>query len=132
MMKISIFIFLFIISKSYNSNITLEVSILPKINKIQTISKKSKGKNSEIQDNNPNNKGQNFTFRKIDEIKKNLIIGAITNYNWEILYPFFKSYELAGFENCECVMFVGNMASNTIDKIKSFGVIVYNMPDKYI
>ena len=66
------------------------------------------------------------------KLKKNLIIGAITNYNWEILYPFFKSYELAGFENCECVMFVGNMASNTIDKIKSFGVIVYNMPEKYI
>ena len=132
MMKISIFIFLFIISKSNNSNITLEVSILPKINKMQTISKKSKEKNSEIQDNNPNNKEQNFYFRKINEIKKNLIIGAITNYNWEILYPFFKSYELAGFENCECVMFVGNMASNTIDKIKSFGVIVYNMPEKYI
>ena len=29
-------------------------------------------------------------------------------------------------------MFVGNIASNTIDKIKSFGVIVYNMPEKYI
>ena len=60
MMKISIFIFLFIISKSNNSNITLEVSILSKINKIQTISKKPKEKNSEIQDNNPNNKEQNF------------------------------------------------------------------------
>ena len=129
MMKISIFIFLFIISKSKNSNITLKVSLLPIINKMQT---KSKEKNSEFQYINPSNKEQNFSFRKIDEIKKNLIIGAITGYNWEILYPFFKSYELAGFENCECVMFVGNMESNTIDKIKSSGVIVYNISDKYI
>ena len=29
-------------------------------------------------------------------------------------------------------MFVGNMDINTIDKIKSFGVIVYKIPDKFI
>ena len=62
-------------------------------------------------------------------MKKNLLIGAITNYAWEYVAPFFKSYQRAGFENCDCVMFVANMSESTIEKIKSCGVTVLQIPD---
>ena len=64
-------------------------------------------------------------------MKKNLLIGSITNYLWEDVAPFFKSFERAGFENCDCVMFVANMSNKTIEKIKSCGVIVQKIPDKF-
>ena len=63
--------------------------------------------------------------------KKNLIIGTITNYNWEKVEVFFNSYAMQKFSNCDCVMFVSYMSQSTIDKIKSRGVIVYEIPDKY-
>ena len=34
--------------------------------------------------------------------------------------------------NCDIVMFVANMSLTTIEKIKSCGVIVYDMPKKYL
>ena len=64
-------------------------------------------------------------------MKKNLLIGSITNYLWEDVAPFFKSFERAGFENCDCVMFVANMSDKTIEKIKSCGVIVQKIPEKF-
>ena len=63
--------------------------------------------------------------------KKNLIIGAIRNYNWQIVAPFFRSYLNVGFKNCDCVMYVGNMTEETIEKIKSCGVKVYQIPENY-
>jgi hypothetical protein len=63
--------------------------------------------------------------------KKNLIIGAIRNYNWQIVAPFFRSYLNVGFKNCDCVMYVGNMLEETIEKIKECGVKVYPIPEKY-
>jgi hypothetical protein len=65
------------------------------------------------------------------EERQNLIIGAISNYNWDKVKIFFKSYQNAGFKNCECVMFVTNVPKNAIDKIKSCGVIVYPIPEQY-
>ena len=64
-------------------------------------------------------------------LKKNLIIGSIIGYDWEVIAPFFKSFEQAGFENCDCVMFVGQMTQSTIEKINSSGVIVHPIPHKY-
>ena len=64
-------------------------------------------------------------------MKKNLLIGSITGYLWQDVAPFFKSFERAGFENCDCVMFVANMSDKTIEKIKSCGVIVQKIPDKF-
>jgi len=64
--------------------------------------------------------------------KKNLIIGAIKNYNWKVIAPFFRSYQNVGFENCDCVMYIANMAEETIEKIKSYGVIVSKIPEKYL
>ena len=69
---------------------------------------------------------------KLGSIKKNLVIGAIVNYKWDKVKVFFGSYYLAKFENCDCIMFVANMPKNTIRKMKSCGVIVYPIPDKYI
>ena len=64
-------------------------------------------------------------------MKKNLLIGAITTYIWEDVAPFFNSYVRAGFENCDCVMFVSNMSAKTIEKIKSCGVTIYQIPERY-
>lgn len=66
-----------------------------------------------------------------NNIKKNLVIGAVRNYKWQIIAPFFRSYQSAGFENCDCVMYVGNMLEETIEKIKECGVKVYPIPEKY-
>ena len=68
----------------------------------------------------------NYTY-----LKKNLIIGAVKNYHWKIIEPFFKSFKKAGFNNCDCIMFVDKMTNFTIKKIKSYGVIVYKIPFKY-
>ena len=54
----------------------------------------------------------------------------MTHYNWDIIKPFFKSFKKAKFENCECVIFVDNMSLYIINKIKSFGIFVYEVPDK--
>jgi hypothetical protein len=73
------------------------------------------------------NKTENISF-----VKKNLIIGAITNFNWQVVAPFFRSYQNAGFENCDCIMYVAKMSEETIEKIKSYGVIVYPILEKYL
>lgn len=63
--------------------------------------------------------------------KKNLIIGAIINYNWNIIQNYFISLKKAGFENCDIVMYVGKMDEETKEKLKSLGVILYDIPDEY-
>ena len=65
-------------------------------------------------------------------MRKNLLIGAITNYTWDDIAPFFNSYIQAGFENCECVMFTGNMPEATLDKMRSYGVNVQPIPEKLL
>ena len=64
-------------------------------------------------------------------MKKNLIIGAITNYVWGDVEPFFNSFKQANFENTDCVMFVHNMASRTLNKIRECGVKIFQIPSKY-
>jgi len=73
------------------------------------------------------NETENSSFAK-----KNLIIGAVKNYNWQNVAPFFRSYQSAGFENCDCVIYVTDIPEETIEKIKSCGVIVYPIPEKYL
>ena len=63
--------------------------------------------------------------------KKNLIIGTIINYNWNIIQNYFISLKKAGFENCDIVMYVGKMDEETKEKLKSLGVILYDIPDEY-
>ena len=64
--------------------------------------------------------------------KKNLIIGAVTNYSWDKVRNFFISLFKVGFKNCDLVFFVGNLTESTIDKIKQCGVIIYNIPKKFM
>ena len=66
-----------------------------------------------------------------NSIKKNLIIGAIGNYKWQIIKPFFVSLYKANFQQYDCVMFVYNVPNITITKLKSIGVIVFQFPKKY-
>ena len=63
-------------------------------------------------------------------MRKNLLIGAVTNYVWDDIAPFFNSYVQAGFENCECVMFAGNMSEHAISKMRSYGVNVQPIPEE--
>ena len=67
-----------------------------------------------------------------DSKKKNLIIGAITNYNWDQISIFFNSLIMSNIENCDVVFFVGNMPQTAIDKMISYGIIVYSIPEKYM
>lgn len=80
------------------------------------------------------NKNQNINDRRIYNFKdkKKLLIGSVENYNWEIMEPFFESLKSVEFENCDCIIFVNNILPETIEKIKSFGVIVFPIPKKYL
>lgn len=111
--------------------------ILLKINKNYNNSTSSKIKHN-------NKKGQNMfrnkTKQKIYYIesslihlnnKKNLIIGAIIRYNWNKIEPFFNSFKNAGFKNYDFIIFYDKMRQFTINKIKSYGVIMYKIPKKY-
>ena len=73
----------------------------------------------------------NILNAKTKLVKKNLLIGAFIKYEWQLIEPFFLSFISVGFENCECVMFVKKISENTINKIKSLGIIVHKIPDKY-
>ncbi len=84
--------------------------------------------------NNSKTQSINLEFISQDnqnQERKNLIIGAFSNYNWNKVKIFFKSYQNAGFKNCDCVMFVIDVPKSTIDGMKSCGVIVYPIPEQY-
>ena len=70
-------------------------------------------------------------FIKCNLIKKNLIFGAIKGYDWEIIKPFFISLYKANFKECDCVIFVCDISKNTTEKLKSMGVIIHQIPEKY-
>jgi len=63
--------------------------------------------------------------------KKNLIIGAISNYSWETVAMFFKSIVKSKIHNYDCVIFVRMISEIVIKRIKEYGVIIYEIPDKY-
>ena len=72
---------------------------------------------------------ENTKTNKIDQ-KKNLILVAITNYKWNNLVIFFKSYQKSNFENTDFVVFSHNQDEETIDKMKSFGAIIHPFPEE--
>lgn len=63
--------------------------------------------------------------------KKNLIIGVISKYSWETVAMFFKSIVNSQISNYDCVIFVRTVSKIVINKIKEYGVIIYEIPDKY-
>ena len=66
-----------------------------------------------------------------DSFKKNLIIGAIKNYTWATIEPFFISFKKANFKKCDCVIFVLDINKDTLEKLKSLGIIIKEFPEKY-
>ena len=63
--------------------------------------------------------------------KKNLILGIVKDYNWEQISTFFISINNTKFENCDIVIYISNVTQDIQDKIKSCGVTVYQMEEKY-
>jgi len=87
------------------------------INKDTTLIIENQNNNSILENTLPIT--NNLTIKK-----KNLILGVIKNYDWNAIYPFFMSFKNAGFNNCDCVMFVNEITQETINKISYFGVKV--------
>ena len=73
----------------------------------------------------------NSDVKTIDNSKKNLMITSVSNYNWNNIAVFFKSYQKVNFENTDFVVYVHNVTEKTIEKMKSCGAIVYPFPDEY-
>ena len=71
---------------------------------------------------------RNLNMNKKLNSNKNLIISTISNYKWKDMAIFFKSYEKAGFKNCDFVVFVSNINGQTLNKIKSCGIIIHPIP----
>ena len=132
MIRLSSLIILYLLLKhkinSYNLNTIGEDSIIFKGESKGIISYKTNENQDIFETLNPNNSNPK---RRLDASKKNLIIGAVINYDWHSVRPFFKSFEAVGFENCDCVIFVGRISQNTINKIESCGVITQNIPSEY-
>ena len=74
-------------------------------------------------------------FYKLKKIntpqKKNLILGAIKNYSWETIKPFFISLIKANFKSCDYVLFVLGLSNETIENIQNYGVKTIEIPEKY-
>ena len=81
---------------------------------------------------------QNSNTRKLNLLnifgknKKNLIISSVIKYSWDVIKNFFISLNNTNIENCDIVMFVGNFSEQTIEKIKSYGVTIYDIPKEFI
>jgi hypothetical protein len=60
-----------------------------------------------------------------------LLIGAVRNYNWDIIAPFFDSFKKVSFKNCDFIVYYDEMKEFTIKKIKSYGVKMYKIQKKY-
>ena len=135
-----IFIFLPIISSQIN-NTNFTTNTLNSINLIQnTLINSNKENQMQSHDsikvneiiNSSNYYSDNILNKKVNtNMKKNLLIGTFKKYKWKVVAPFFESYNKSNFTNCDCVMFVDRVSKNTLNKLKSLGVIVLPIPNKY-
>lgn len=112
-MYLNFFIFLVIIEFSSINNNILPLNIKNSIN-------------------NNNIYKQDFNLRILDNKKKNLIMGIIVGYPWAKIELYFTSLFKSGYKNYDIVMFIAFMSQRTTEKLKSFGVIALQIPDKYI
>lgn len=88
-----------------------------------------------LYDNNINKSNKfnlSSNFSGIDYKKKNIILGIIENYSLNIILPFFKSFQKSNFENCDIVMFIRNVSQKIIKYLKSIGVLIIQIPEKYL
>jgi len=107
---------------------------LPNLNLINKTKEKILKENLNLNGNIINNyKLFNFKIKnkKYSNLKKNLVIGAFIKYNWDTIEPFFNSFIKAGFSNCDCIMFIRDISKDIIFKMKSYGVTILKIPDKF-
>ena len=77
-------------------------------------------------------KSYNFpNFINKSSTKKNILIGIIVNYSWEKILPFIKSLNTANFINSDIIMFISGLTKSVINNLNSFGIIIYNIPNKF-
>ena len=62
--------------------------------------------------------------------KKNLLLSVIVKYSFEKILPFLKSLIKSGLENCDIVFFINQISETTINFLKSFGIILCEIPVK--
>ena len=72
-----------------------------------------------------------FSFNLTND-KKNLLISAITKYSWDIIKLYYISMIKADFENVDVVVYYGNITQEAINKLNSFGIITYPIPEEYL
>lgn len=98
-----------------------------------TLKLSSENTNSALSLDNINIRHLNFfDYLLMNKNKKNLIIGAFTNHPWKVARNFFISLIKAGFQNYEIVMYIGNVPEETKEKMKQCGVIINEIPKKYL
>ena len=69
------------------------------------------------------NKSSNIIY------KKNVLLSLIIGYSWDIIFPFIKSLIKAQISNCDFIMFVHEISQTVNDMLKSFGIIIYEIPE---
>ena len=117
-----IFLFILLIYKIICQNL----SSIEKYSTIPIIKRKNI-----ISHNYINNKYSNLK-RKLSPSKKNLLLSVVFQFNWDVVQPFFKSFESIETENCECVIVVHGLSEDTVNKIKSFGCSLKEIPSEYV
>ena len=87
---------------------------------------------NEIYDSSKFSKSYNFS-KYINKLspKKNVLLGIIVNYSWGKILPFIKSLNNAHLINSDIIMFISGLTKSVINNLKSFGIIVYNIPNRF-
>ena len=76
-----------------------------------------------------NTTNKQITYNNLN--KKNLILSFLIRFSWEKILPFIKSIIKANIQNCDTVIFVGEIKNSIIKYLESFGIFVYEVPNKY-
>ena len=61
--------------------------------------------------------------------QKNLIFSVLIRFSWKKILPFVKSLIKANLQNCDTVIFVKEVKASIVNNLKSYGIIVYEIPD---
>ena len=64
--------------------------------------------------------------------KKNVILSMVVKYDWEKIAPFIISFYESNIIDCDLVLFISGVSQNVIDILKSYGIILYQIPNEYI
>ena len=153
MIKISIFIFLYILSqfkiknknftnirrlseasiinfdKNLFININTDHSLFELQNFINYKGNKTNYSTNIVSESIRDKNNSNSDINILSGNKKNLLIGSVIDYGWENMALFFKSFQKAKFKNCDLVIFIHNISPFSISKLKSYGAIIYKIPD---